>query len=131
MKQSYSETRIHKFIRNYIESENGEVKDFSEEYFTIKTPSSLSPLKYTYKPAIAHEKKIDLIATGSSAFNGIIEECLNEGILCSINVNSGIGVESFIKNFFKEGEFQCGHSERISINGKDRYFCTNDPKCFH
>lgn len=131
MSQSYSETRIHKFIREYIESEKGAVNDVSEEYFTIKTPSLLSPLKYTYKPAIAHEKKIDLIATGSPAFNGIIEECLKEGILCSIDVNSSIGVENFIKNFFKVGEFQCEHSERISINGKDYYFCTNDPKCFH
>ena len=131
MKQSYSETRIHKFIREYIESENGTVNDVSEEYFTVKTPSLLSPIKYTYKAAIAHEKKIDLLVTGSPAFNGIIEECLKEGILCSVNVNSGIGVENFVKNFFKDTEFQCEHSEKISANGEEKYFCTNDPKCFH
>src|SRR3989344_8633241 len=113
MKQSYSETRIHKFIRGYIESENGAINDVSEEYFTIKTPSLLSPLKYTYKPAIAHEKKIDLIATGSPAFNGIIEECLKKGAVSSVDLNSKIEIQEFIKQFFKDYDYQCDFCEKL------------------
>ena len=116
MNTTYSDTQIHQFIRNHIESENGEVKDVCEEFFTIKTPSLLSPLKYTYKPAIAHEKKIDLIATGSPAFNGIIGECLTQGSLSSVKVRPKTDVESFLKDFFKDGEYHCEFCEEIVHN---------------
>ena len=38
MNTTYSNTQIHSFIKEYIESENGEVKDTCEEYFTIYIP---------------------------------------------------------------------------------------------
>lgn len=131
MNTTYSNTPIHNFIREYIESEDGEVKDACEEYFTIKTPSLLSPIKYTYKPAIAHEKKIDLIATGSPAFNGIIEECLSKGAISSVDLNSKTDIPDYLKEFFKDYEHKCDFCEKLSFNGKQRYVCTKSPKCYH
>ena len=120
MNTTYSNNPIHSFIREYIESENGEVKDVSEEYFTIKTKSLLEPLKYTYKSAIAREKKIELIATGSPAFNGFIEECLARGVVSSVNLNSKIEIREFIKQFFKDYDYQCDFCEKLTINGKQK-----------
>lgn len=131
MNTTYSNTPIHSFIKECIESENGEVKDVSEEYFIIKTPSLLEPIKYTYKPAIAHEKKIELIATGSPAFNGIIEESLAKGCLCSVNVSSKIQIQEFIKDYFKDYEYQCEFCEKLKIKGKSKYICTKAPLCYH
>lgn len=131
MNTTYSNTQIHSFIKEYIESENGEVKDTCEEYFTIKTPALLEPLRYTYKPAIAHEKKIDLIATGSPAFNGIIEECLKKGAVSSVDLNSKIEIQEFIKQFFKDYDYQCDFCEKLTIHRKTRYICTKVPKCYH
>ena len=61
MKQIYSDTPVHIFIREFVESDKGKVKDISEEYFTIKLPSTLKPIKYTYKPAIAPHRSHLLI----------------------------------------------------------------------
>lgn len=131
MRTSYSNNSIHKFIRNFIESDNGVVEDVHEDYFTIKTRSLISPAEYTYKAAIAHEKKIDLIATGSPAFNGIIDECLKDGILCSVDIKSNTKEEDFLKSFFKNQEYHCEYCEKIPIKEKDIYFCTKNPKCYH
>ncbi len=131
MNTTYSNNPIHLFIRDYIESEDGDVKDVSEEYFTIKTKSLLEPLKYTYKPTIAHDKKIELIATGSPVFNGIIEECLARGAVSSVNLSSKIDIKEFIKHFFKDYDYQCNFCEKLTINGKPKYVCTEVPKCYH
>ena len=131
MKQIYSDTPIHKFIREFVESENGEIEDISDEYFTIKLPSTLKPIKYTYKPTIASERKIDLIATGSPAFNGIIDECLNDGVISSVKIKNKINVQDSLKEFFKDHEYHCEESEKITIDKKDHYICTHTPACFH
>jgi len=131
MKQIYSNTPVHTFIREFVESEKGEVKDISEEYFTIKLPSTLKPIKYTYKPAIASEQKIDLIATGSPAFNGIIDECLNDGVIGSAKIINKTKIEDALKKFFKDNEYHCDESEKITINKKDHFICTHIPACFH
>src|SRR3989344_5338911 len=114
MNTTYSNTPIHSFIKKYMESEKGEVKDVCEEFFTIKTPTILEPLRYTYKPGIAHEKKIELIATGSVSFNGIIEECLKKGVLCSVDLNSKIETQEFIKQFFKDKDYRCDFCEKLT-----------------
>ena len=117
MNTTYSNTPIHLFIKEYIESENGEVKDVCEEYFTIKTPALLEPIKYTYKPAIAHEKKIDLIATGSPAYNSIIEESLKKGTLSSVNLNTKVQIQDFIKGFFKDHKINNTKINKIEVLG--------------
>src|SRR3989344_1353043 len=98
MNTTYSNTPIHLFIKEYIESENGEVKDVCEEYFTIRTPALLEPIKYTYKPAIAHKKKIDLIATGSPAYNSIIEERISIEMFDKYNSLANEFLDQIIKD---------------------------------
>src|SRR3989344_4003881 len=117
MNTTYSNTPIHLFIKEYIESENGEVKDVCEEYFTIRTPALLEPIKYTYKPAIAHKKKIDLIATGSPAYNSIIEESLKKGTLSSVNLSTKVQIQEFIKEFFKDHKINNTKINKIEVLG--------------
>ena len=131
MSATYSDTPIHQFIKKYIESEGGKVEDVCEEYFTIKTPSLIAPLKYTYKPAIAHEKKVDLIATGTPGFNGMIDDCLKKGALSSVNLKTKAKVEDFIKDFFKDRDYQCEFCEKVSFKDKTKHICTKSPKCYH
>jgi hypothetical protein len=131
MKQAYSNERLHKFITKFVKSEGGIIKDISEEYFTIKLPGATSPIKYTYQPAIATEKKLSHIAVGSTAFEEIIKKCLNKGVLSSAKIINKIPVEDSLKNFFKDYDYHCEESEKITINKKEYFVCTHANKCFH
>lgn len=131
MTAKYSTTDLHKFIRSFVESEGGKVVDVCEEYFTIELPDFLNPRKYTYQPAVSREKKIELVATGSQAFEGIVRECLSKGIMSSISLKAKDGPEAYLKNFFKDSDYSCEFCEKADVGGKEISFCTKSPRCYH
>lgn len=131
MSKKYSEQDLHKFIRSFVKSEGGELVDTSEEYFEIKFPHSLSSVRYTYQPAIAREKEIDLIATGSPAFEGIVQECLNKGTLSAISIRPKQELQTYLEGLFKDSSHSCDNCEKIRIEDEDLSFCTKSPRCYH
>ena len=131
MSNKYSNTQIHKFIRAFVESKDGELVDKSDEIFTIKYPKTLSAKEYTYQPVVAREKKIPLITTGSPAFQEILNECLENGLLCSVLLKSKADDESLLKDYFKDSPFACEDCDRVSIEKEEVSFCVKSPRCYH
>ncbi|MGA2308205.1 MAG: hypothetical protein ABSG57_01490 [Candidatus Bathyarchaeia archaeon] len=131
MSSKYSNTQIHKFIRAFVESKDGELIDKSDEIFTIKYPKTLSAKEYTYQPVVAREKKIPLITTGSPAFQEILNECLENGLLCSVRLKSKADDESLLKDYFKDSPFACEDCDRVSIEKEEVSFCVKSPRCYH
>jgi hypothetical protein len=127
----YANTELHKFIRAFVESEGGKLSDVCEEFFEIEYPHSLAPTKYTYQPVIAREKGIELIATGSQAFNTILQQCLGNGIISSVSLKKKEDPELGLKDFFKDSAYNCDYCEAINIENKEITFCTQSPKCYH
>ena len=87
MSTKYSDTKIHAFIKSFVESKKGELIEQSNEVFTVKYPNQTSATEYTYYPALAREKKAVLVTPGSPTFQQILDECLDNGVLCQIAVN--------------------------------------------
>ena len=82
---SYSDNELHMFVRKYIKSIGGELKDACEDYFTIKRPEMEKPKKYTYKPAIAREENIELMAKGSWTLKDILDNANAEGLIALLS----------------------------------------------
>lgn len=131
MSAKYANTELHRFIRTFVESEGGKLTDVCDEFFEIEYPSSLGPRKFTYQPAIARERKIDLIATGSPALEEIVQECLTKGILASISLKTREDPETYLKNFFKDTVYSCDYCETMTLEDKEISFCTKSPRCYH
>lgn len=131
MSVKYANTELHKFIRAFVESEGGKLSDISDEFFEIKYPTSLGPTKYTYQPAIARERKIQLIATGSPAFEAILQECLAKGIISSVSLKTSENPEMYLRDFFKDSAYRCDYCESINVEDREIFFCTQSPKCYH
>jgi hypothetical protein len=127
----YADTELHKFIRAFVESKGGKLSDVCTEFFEIEYPHSLGPTKYTYQPVIAREKGIELIATGSPAFNAILQECLVNGIVSSVCLRTKEDPEIYLRDFFKDSTYRCDYCESIDIENKEIYFCAQSPKCYH
>ena len=113
-----------------MESEEGKLTDVCDEFFEIEYPRSLGPTKFTYQPAIARERKIHLIATGSPALEEIIQECLAKGNLASISLKTGEDPQTYLKNFFKDTPYSCDYCETITLEDKEISFCTTTPRCY-
>jgi len=127
----YANTELHRFIRAFVESEGGKLTDTCNEFFEIEYPQSLGATKFTYQPAIARERKIDLIATGSPALEEIVQECLAKGNLASISLKTREDPETYLKNFFKDATYSCDYCETMTLEDKEISFCTKSPRCYH
>lgn len=131
MSSKYSNSQIHKFIRAFVESKDGELIDKSDEVFTIEYPHALSAKEYTYQPVVARERKIPLITTGSPAFQEILEECLENGVLSSVLLKPKGDEESLLKNHFKDSPFTCEDCDRVIIEKEEISLCVKSPRCYH
>jgi hypothetical protein len=114
-----------------VESEGGKLSDVCDEFFEIEYPHSLGPTKFTYQPAIARQRKIDLIATGSPALEEIVQQCLNKGVLASISLKTKVDPEAYLENFFKDSAYSCDYCETMMLEDKEVSFCTKSPRCYH
>jgi hypothetical protein len=127
----YSETEIHQFIKAFVRSKNGIITDLSDEVFSIKYPSETNPKEYTYQPNLAQEKKIPLITPGSLAFQQILKESLENGILCQISIKPKEEIDTFLKGYFKDTPFSCEECDKVTVEGAVYSSCIKSPPCYH
>ncbi len=131
MSPKYSGTKIHKFIKTYFESKEGTIADESEEAFTVSYPNNKGVTEYTYQPALAKEKKIPLLTNGSPAFQEILKDCLEEGILCQITLKPKGTVQALVKKYFKDAPFDCDECDHMTVGEKCIGVCIKTPQCYH
>ena len=131
MSKKYSDTKIHSFIRSFVKSKKGELVEQSNEVFTVKYPNQTSATEYTYEPVVAREKKSILITLGSPTFQQILNECLEDGVLCQIKLNLKGEFETLIKSFFKDSPFACQDCKKVA-NGEEMIsVCEKNQLCYH
>jgi hypothetical protein len=127
----YSNTKIHKFIKAYVESKDGKITSESEEAFTVSYPNAKEDTAYTYQPAIAKEQKIPLITHGSPAFQEILKDSLDEGILCQLTLKPKGTVQSLVKKYFKDAPFNCDDCDQVAVGEESVGVCVKTPHCHH
>ncbi len=98
---------VRRFIEAYIKTKRGEVTQQSDEAFTVKYPGEADPQTFTFVPSLAHEKKIPLIAAGSSMFQQILRECLEGGVLCQVSFSPKESYDAVLRSRFKDSSFAC------------------------
>ena len=131
MSTKYSNTKIHSFIKSFVKSKNGELIEQSNEVFTVKYPNQPSATEYTYEPAVAREKKTLLMTTGSPTFQQILNECLENGVLCQIKVNLKGEFETLLKNYFKDSPFTCQDCTKVTVDKEWVSICEKTQVCHH
>ena len=92
---------------------------------------SLAPSKFTYQPTIAKEQSIELIARGTSFFESLIKECLKNGAICHVNLQSVEPAVVSINKYFKNQDYACEDCEKIEYKKGVSNICTSDPPCVH
>jgi ribosomal protein L37AE/L43A len=127
----YSETEIHQFIKEYVKSKNGIITDLSDEVFSIKYPRETNSKEYTYQPNLAREKKIPLITTGSLAFQQILKDCLENGVLCQISLKPKKEIDTLLKGYFKDSPVSCEGCDEVVVKGEVFSSCIKSPPCYH
>jgi hypothetical protein len=95
-------TKLHHLIQFFVESKGGQLIEQTDEIFTIKQANQAIPVQYTHNPVVSQEKKITLLSSGSPAFQEILNQCINNGVLCQIQVNPKEGFEPLLKDLFRE-----------------------------
>ena len=131
MSTNYTETRIHQFVRSFVQSKNGELTEQSDEVFTVKYPNQTSPTEFTYEPSVAREKKAVLMTFGSQAFQQVLNECLENGVLCQILVNPKEDFETILKEYFKDSPFACQNCNKVISPEKGVSVCVKPQPCYH
>ena len=133
MSTKYPETKIHNFIRSFVKSKNGELIEQSDQIFTVKYPNQTSATEYTYSPVIAREKKAILVTLGSTSFQQILNECLDNGVLSQITVNlkGDFEFETLIKNLFKDSPFACQNCTKVDTGDEIVNICGKPQLCYH
>lgn len=101
------------------------------EVFTVAYPDQKELLKYTYQPAVAREKNVALLTSGSPAFQQIIKECLENGAPCQIQVKPKDDMGALVRRHFKDAPFVCEKCHKISADGKTVSICTKPQVCYH
>ncbi len=131
MSTEYSNSKIRTFIGSFVKSKNGELTEQSNEVFRVKYPNQTSSTEYTYEPSVAREKKILLMAPGSPTFQHILDECLENGVLCQIKVNPKGELETLLKNNFKDSPFDCQDCQKVTAGDKSFSVCEKTQQCYH
>jgi hypothetical protein len=105
---------IRQFVKEYVKFRKGEMKGEDKEVFTVLYPDQDNLCKYTYQPAVAREKNVPLITSGSPVFQQILKECLENGAPCQVQVKPKESMERLIRQYFKDVEFDCPNCYEIS-----------------
>ncbi|MCW3996772.1 MAG: hypothetical protein NWE98_11580 [Candidatus Bathyarchaeota archaeon] len=131
MTEKYSQTNIHRFIKNFVESKNGELTEQSDQTFLVKLPNNPYPTQYTYDPAVAREKNAVLITLGSPTFQQMLRECSEVGTLCRITLSPKEGYETLLKAYFKDTLFTCEGCSKLTMDNQGRRLCEQPKPCYH
>ncbi len=131
MSVKYSETKIDRFIKAYVKSKEGKIIEQTDDVFTVTYPNQTNPKEYTYQPALSREKKIPLLTPGSPAFQQILKECLENGVLSQVLLNSKEKIETLVNKYFKDSPFSCEECDRVTLGDEVITSCTKTPPCRH
>lgn len=131
MSTKNADTKIRQFFRAYVESKEGTITEQSDDVFRVTYSNEASSKEYTYQPAVAREKKIPLIAPGSAAFQQILRECLEKGVLCQILLTPKDGFEALLKTFFKDSPFNCQDCHKVTADEETVSICLKSEPCYH
>jgi hypothetical protein len=126
-----SDSKIHQFIKAYIESKKGQITEQSNEVFTISYPDKSTQTEYTYQPAISRERKISLLTPGSPMFQQILEESLENGVLCQVLFKPKAEIDALVKGYFKDSSFACEDCEKIPFGEEITNTCEKSPSYYH
>jgi predicted nucleic acid binding AN1-type Zn finger protein len=127
----YPDTKIHHFVKAYVKSKGGELTEQSDEVFSVKYPNESSPKEYAYQPALSRERKIPLITPGSPAFQQILKESLENGVLCQILLNPKGEIDTLLKKYFKDLPFSCEDCDKVTSGDEVISACVKSPPCYH
>ncbi|MCL5876191.1 MAG: hypothetical protein M1540_00045 [Candidatus Bathyarchaeota archaeon] len=131
MSTETADHEIHQFVKAYVKAKQGEMLGETGEVFTVTYPDLKQPLEYTYQPAVAREKNVALLTSGSPAFQQILKECLENGSPCQIQVKPKGDMEALVRRHFKDSPFDCERCHNISADGKTVSICTKPQACYH
>ncbi len=131
MSMECTDTEIHRFIKAYIQSRGGKITAQSSETFTVTYPDEASSRVYTYQPAVSREKKALLIMPGSPAFQQILKECLESGVLCQISLKPKENYEAVLRRHLKDAPFACQDCDRINAGEEVIGVCEKTQPCYH
>jgi hypothetical protein len=126
-----SDTKIHSFIKLFVKSKNGQLVEQTDGVFKVKYPNQTSAIEYTYEPTVAREKKAILVTPGSPTFQQILDECVDDGVLCQITVNLKEEFETLIKNRFKDSPFVCENCTKVTVGEEVFSICEKPQRCYH
>ncbi len=125
------DTKVQRFFKAYVASKAGKMTEESDEILRITYPDKPSFEEYTYQSAVAKEKKIPLIAAGSPAFQHILKECLEDGVLCQIMLKPKRDFETLLKKYFKDSPFACIECDKIQTGEETISICVKPQPCYH
>jgi hypothetical protein len=125
-----SEKKIQQFIESYFQSKEGQITRQSSDAFTVVFAKGATQ-EYTYQPAVSREKKIPLLTTGSPAFQQILRECLENGVLCQVLLKPKGSYEALLRNFFKDAPFNCPDCAQITTGEETINLCVKAEPCHH
>jgi hypothetical protein len=128
--EKHSNTKIHQFIKLYIASKKAELIE-SEEIITVKYRNQTNQTEYTYEPTVAKERKLLLLTLGTPAFQQIMKECLQKGILCQIILKPRDKIDKLLKKQFKDSTSVCDDCLKVTQGQDTISVCSKSQPCYH
>jgi hypothetical protein len=124
-----SETNFEEFFEAYVKAKDGKIT-FKNEVLYVTYPNQ-SKEEYTYHPAVWREKKVPLIAPGSPAFQQVLRECQENGLLCQIQLAPKEDMPTEVKRHFRDAAFACIECDKVTIGQKEISVCVKPQPCHH
>jgi hypothetical protein len=128
---SEKNSKIAQFVKSYVESRNAQLTEQSPKVFTVKYPNQTNTVEYTYDAAVAREKESLFIAFGSPAFQHMLRECLENGVLSQVSINPNGNFEAFLNRLFKDSPFSCQDCCKVDLGIQKVWVCQKTQPCFH
>jgi len=115
------------FVRAYFQSRGCQVNGEANEVFAVLCADQ-SIQEYTYEATIARERKVPLLAPGSAAFQQILKDCQEDGVLCQITLKPINSFEDVLRSFFRDTPIDCKGCE---MHIKQANLCLKPTPCHH
>lgn len=125
-----AEAEIQGFFEAYIQSRGGKITQQTDDAVTVAYPDGSSQ-EFTYQPSVAREKKILLLTAGSPAFQQILKESLENGVLCQISLSPKDSFETLIAGYFRDSPHACVDCPKAAVIQDGVRFCMQAEPCFH
>jgi hypothetical protein len=124
-----SDSEIRRFFEAYVQSREGKIAEDIGDVVTVSYPEGNQ--QFTFQPAVAREKKIALITAGSPAFQQILRESIDNGVLCQISLSPKDSFEELMKTYFRDTPDSCINCQRAQIMQENVRVCNQAEPCFH